>query len=394
VTAHPAVHFGRESAAVVAAHRDDAPETPDFTIRDATPADNRQLVALAAACPMTGDVTIRIDRGPDFFALNRLEGERWRVGLGERDGSVVGCIAISERRSFANGHATRTGYVGDFKVHPSHRDTRVADALSHYAQRACSDLPPNAPVMITVLAGNRAMERRLSGPRGVPAFRRLATIRTHSIPILWRRAVNDSDSIRVEPADWNDLEEMITRWARVGPSRQLAPLLSAEGLAKWIREAPGLDISSYRLARAPGGRLLGFFAVWDQRQFKQLTVVGYSERMKVARSAFNLLAPIAGAERMPRAGFALNCVSVAHICVPGCRPDVLRALIGTAYNELRGSGCSFMNLGLDTRDPLTVATRGFFAQPIDVNAYMLTTRHGVLPETLDARPMHYEIALV
>jgi hypothetical protein len=116
--------------------------------------------------------------------------------------------------------------------------------------------------------------------------------------------------------------------------------------------------------------------------------------MTAARSAFNLLAPIARAERMPRPGFSLNCVSVAHICVPACRPDVLRALIGTAYNDLRGSGCSFMNLGLDARDPLTVATRGFLAQPTDVNAYVLTNRNGVLPETLDARPMHYEIALV
>jgi hypothetical protein len=390
------VLFGRESAPVTAGHRDDAAETPapDFTIRDATPADNQQLVALAAACPMTGEVTIRIDREPDFFALNRLEGERWRVGLGERNGSVVGCIAISERRSFANGSVTRIGYVGDLKVHPSHRDTRVADALSHYAQRACSDLPTDAPVMITVLGGNRAMERRLAGPRGVPAFNRLATIRTHSIPILWRRAINDSDSIRISPAEWSDLEEMITRWARVGPSRQLAPVLTAEGLAKWIREAPGLDISSYRLARAPGGRLLGFFALWDQRPFKQLTVIGYSKRMKAARSAFNMLAPMTGAERMPRPGLALNCVSVAHVCVPGCRPDVLRALIVSAYNELRGSGCSFLNLGLDVRDPLTAAMRALFAQPTDVNAYVLTTRNGVLPQALDARPMHYEIALV
>jgi hypothetical protein len=72
----------------------------------------------------------------------------------------------------------------------------------------------------------------------------------------------------------------------------------------------------------------------------------------------------------------------------------LRALVVSAYNELRGSGGSFLNLGLDVRDPLTAATRGLFAQPTDVNAYVLTTRNGVLPQALDARPMHYEIALV
>ena len=49
-----------------------------------TAADNAALVALAAACPMRGDMTMCIDRAPDFFALARLEGERWRVGVAER----------------------------------------------------------------------------------------------------------------------------------------------------------------------------------------------------------------------------------------------------------------------------------------------------------------------
>ena len=48
----------------------------DFVIRDAQVSDNEGLIALAAACPMVGDISLRIDRGPRFFALNRLEGER------------------------------------------------------------------------------------------------------------------------------------------------------------------------------------------------------------------------------------------------------------------------------------------------------------------------------
>ena len=52
--------------------------------------------------------------------------------------------------------------------------------------------------------------------------------------------------------------------------------------ADWIQKAPGLDISSYRLARTARGELVGFLAVWDQRSFKQLTVVGYSRRMNAA----------------------------------------------------------------------------------------------------------------
>lgn len=369
-------------------------DAPGFVIRDATPADNADLIALSAACAMTGDIGLRIDRRPDFFALNRLEGQRWQVGVAEALGRVVGCIAISERRAFVNGVETPTAYVGDFKVHPDHRDTRIADALSHYGERACADLPAAAPVMITVLAGNRAMERRLSGPRGVPAFRKLAGVRTHSIPILWQRRADVRGRLLVETARWSDLNEMVRLWRKVAPHRQLAPAFTATSMAGWIQAAPGLDISSYRLARSVNGELLGFFAVWDQCAFKQLSVVGYSRRMSVARAAFNALVPVVGAERLPRRGKPLECVTAANICVMESRPDVLRALVIAAYNDLRGRKYSFMNIGLDLRDPLGASLDGLLAQPTDVNAYVMTTRRGVMPELLDSRTLHYEIALV
>jgi hypothetical protein len=116
--------------------------------------------------------------------------------------------------------------------------------------------------------------------------------------------------------------------------------------------------------------------------------------MKAARAMFNLVARSVGGQRLPGTGQALNCVTIAHVCVPGDRAHVLRALLISAHNELRGSGISFINVGLDTRDPLSFALDGFFAQPTDVNAYVTKARSGVLSESLDERPMHYEIALV
>ena len=366
----------------------------DFSLRDATPADSAALIELAACCPMNGEMSLRMDRGPDFFALNRLEGDRWNLAIAERAGGLVGCIAMSERNVYVNGRPTRTGYVGDFKVHPAHRDTRIADALSLRAEEWFGSLPPTAPLFITVLAGNKAMERRLSGPRGVASFQKVGTIRTHSVPILWRRKENRRTPLCVDAARWSDLDEMVALWNSVAPFRQLATVLSASSLADWIRNAPGLDISSYRLARSASGELLGFLAVWDQRSFKQLTVVGYSRRMNAARLAFNSLCPFLGVERLPAPGSPLECVTLAHVCVSADRSDVLSSILTSVYNEMRATRCSFMNVGLDVRDPLSEALSGFLAQPTDVNAYMMRIRSGVVPEPLDDRPIHYEIALV
>lgn len=70
-------------------------------VREAHPDDNPALLALAEACPMQGDIGLCVSRRPDFFALNRLEGERWQVGVVDGpDGIPVGCVAVARRHVF------------------------------------------------------------------------------------------------------------------------------------------------------------------------------------------------------------------------------------------------------------------------------------------------------
>ena len=366
-----------------------------FTVRDATLSDNAGLVALARACSMSGDIELRMDRAPDFFALNRLEGAQWRLAVAERADEIVGCICFSERPCYLDRVVQRTGYVGDLKVHPDHRDSVVADGLSRYTAECMSELPESTPVLITILAGNAAMERRLDGPRGLARFSRVATIRNHSLSILWRRRIriHDHGAFVISPASWNDVEEMAALWRQVAKQRQLAQPHDADSLTRWIREAPGLDIDDFRLARARDGRVVGFLGLWDQRQFKQLTVVSYSNRMGVARRMFNAIAPIAGAEPLPAPGAPLNVVTATHVCVSYDRADVLRSLLVSAHNELRGTGCSVLNVGLDRKDPLTGALKGLFAQPTDVHAYMANARGKAWKRELGG-VLHYEVALV
>jgi len=365
-----------------------------YTLREAGPSDNLSLIALSAACPMRGDLTLCFDRGPDFFALNRLEGDNSRVAISERNGQTVGCVAVSERQCWLNGTRLLTGYAGDLKVHPHHRHGAVADSLSMYAARANARLPAGTPTLITVLDGNRSMERRLEGPRGLPRFEHVATVRTHSVTIMWKRhLIRGHAPLRIKRAAWTDLDEMIGLWQRVAPQRHFAPAFDADRLSGWIRSAPGLDISSYLLARGRDGMLLGFVALWDQSSFKQLRVVAYSRRMAAARLCFNTVASAIGGERLPAAGSALRYVSALHICVPGDRADVLRALVVDGHNSLRHAGCSFMNFGLDVKDPLSEAFGGLFAQPTDVNAY-ITARPPMTASARSTLPFHYEIALV
>ena len=58
-------------------------------VREAVHDDDAALRAIAASCPMEGDITLRITRDPDFFQHKRLERNQRRVRVAELDGRVV-----------------------------------------------------------------------------------------------------------------------------------------------------------------------------------------------------------------------------------------------------------------------------------------------------------------
>ena len=363
-------------------------------VRDATHADDAALRAIAASCPMEGDIALRVTREPDFFALNRLEGQEWRVGVADADGRVVGCVMAAARLAYLHGVERRTLYAGDLKVHPRMRGAGVADALSQWVARALRDMgDTSAPILLTILAGNNAMERRTSGRGGMPNLVRFATMRAFSIPLLFPRRFTEN-RLCVSVATLRDIEEMVQLWERVAPTRQLAPVFTADTLARWIADAPGLDISSYRLARDGTGRLVGFMAWWDQTPFKQAYVLRYSPRLRAARAVLNGMATVTRGVKLPDEGAELKYCTAFHVCVPGDSPDILRTLVGSSYAELREARYAFATIGVDARDPLCGALGGLLAQPTDVHAYVCTAGGAYTGPSLADRPLHYEIALV
>jgi len=373
-----------------------SPDRAAREARQATPDDNEALLKVAAACPMEGDIGLCVERRPDFFSLNRLEGDNWSVGVvDDPDGVPIGCVAVAQRTAYLHGLPTPTMYVSDLKVHPEHRGTGAADALTAYARERCQVAGGDEiPTLLTILAGNRSMERRLSGPRGLPNLHRFATIRSHSVSLLWRRRPPQPQPGRVERGRPDDIEEMAALWQRVAPQRQFAAVHDATSLAAWIEAAPGLDTSCYYLARDPAGRLAGFVGLWDQDSFKQMKVTSYSSKLAVVRSVFNAAAPLVGTPRLPPAGGALRYLTAVHVCVPGSTPGVLRSLLVHAYNDRRGQGYSFMTIGLDVVDPLAGALSGLLAQPTDIWACMATLGGPYKGPDIADRPLHHEIALV
>lgn len=360
-----------------------------FAVRPARPADNEALLRLSLACPMEGDIALAIDRAPDFFALNRLEGTTWHVGVVDgADGCPVGCVAVAERDVYVNGEPRPAMYISDLRVHPAHRGRGAVDALLVWAHDVCvAAHGPDVLAFMTVLAGNHAMRRLMNGPRGLPVIEHVATLRTHTIPMVWRRRT----PLSVATARPGDVPEMAELWGRRAATRQFATVYDAASLGAWIEDAPGLALSDYCVARRPHGAMAGFLGVWDQSGFKRLRVTGYSPKLAAARAAFNAVAPLTGATKLPPPGGALGNLTAVHVCAPPDEPAVLRALLVHAYNENRSKGYSFLNIGLDVEDALAAGLKGLLGQATDV--WICVARFGTARPPLDGRPSYVELAL-
>ena len=313
-------------------------------------------------------------------------------------GAVVGCIGVAERMAHVGGAPTRTAYVGDLKVHPAHRGRGAADDLLRYARRVCRGWGgDDMPCLATALAGNRGVERRVGGPRGLPQLRRFATVRSHAIPLLLPRRGPGPGPYTVRPARETDLEEMAGLWRAVARERQFAPVRTAEDFQHSLPTAPYPDLSlgDYWLAHRVGtGRLAAFFALWDQHAFKRTHVLRYGTRVGALRRVLNLAAPLFAAPRLPEAGTPLRQLAVFQLAAHGEEPGALRALLDRVYPEARRAGYVLVTIGLDVRDPLTRALDGLMAIPAALHAYV-TTPAGVYrgPDLAD-RPLHFETALV
>ena len=368
-------------------------ETPAGVPRAATSADNAGLLALAASCPMRADISICVHRSPDFFALNRLEGDDWRVSVVDAPGdAIAGCIAIARRRVWLDGRTVDSFYVSDLKVHPVQRGTGIADALQRGVWEWCRAVGRDQPALITVLAGNRAMDRRIRTIRSMPQLTRVGTVRVHTVPLL-RRAFPLPGFPCVSRAGAEDVAELADLWSRVAAERQFAAHFDAPGLARWIAAAPDLRLEDYLVARDGTGRIVGFLALWNQHRFKQLHVAGLSPRGHLFRGLFNTAARACGALRLPPVGDAVRCLATVHVCVPPDRPDVLRRLLLAASHAAHGTA-SFFTIGLDARDPLASALAGLRSLPSDVDLYATSANGGFGGLRHGDRLFHFETSLV
>jgi ribosomal protein S18 acetylase RimI-like enzyme len=325
----------------------------EFSLRPADPSDNDDLVALAARCPMQADVSLLIERAPDFFALGRARGHGWtlvaRAPVGpERRPEIVGCVSIARRRVWTHGRPRDVAFVADLRVAPTHRGQGLSQALLDALAADEAENPAIAYVGATA-SGNAAVDgvvRRFG--RWCPLSPIASMIGWQLLPMYSLRIPG---GVELGSAEERDRADVVALLDEFGRDRALAPVFGEGGFADLLARSPGMVLSDHLVARRRG-RLLAVLGAWDAKLVKQTRVVGMPPAVRalvgVSRAAGRLL-PL---PRLPQVGERLTARYLRHFAHARGEEAALAALIRVALNDARARRDHFALFACDRQDPL------------------------------------------
>ena len=363
-------------------------------VRNASEADGPRLLALMGGSTDANGVRWRIEPGQDPFAALRAESDGWTVALAEDyDGRVLGFVSVASRTVFVGGRQQRTCYVTNLKVLAEYRGRGIGDALCWQALDLCRRTGgESVPILMVIRCGNPRMRGRIAGPRGLPSLQKFANVEIHSVPVRRAARIPVERGLDARPARLEDIEEMAALSTSVAPGRQFARAYDATGLVRWIEEAPGLALADHTVVRSDG-RIVGWIGWWDEVAVRVVRIASFTPAGTVRWAIQDSVARFLGVQRPLGVGETVGCVRAVHACVPGDRPDVLRALIAEGARR-RAHDCSWLKIALDRRDPLTRALHGLRTRVAAFDAHLASPSGSHDPWPLDDRPLHVEAALV
>lgn len=324
-------------------------EKRGLDIRPATAADGGPLVELTRMCPMQGDVSLRIDRAPDFFALSRCRGDGYTL-IAERGDRIVGCVSVARRLVYVGAEPTPAGYVGDVKIHPAERRAGLARRLLREVERQESSAPP-AYYAGTTAAGNTAVDRllfRFGQECPVPRVGAFASYQL--FPILRSRPTRDFEIACAREDDEQELAALLDAAHR---KYLFGPIFSGGGLRELLARSPGMTLQDYLVARR-AGRMVAALGSWDQSSFKQTWVLRLPRTLRWLSSAMRAGAP-RGLPALPREGEPLRFRYARHAAG---EPAAVNALVRHALAESRRRRDHFLLFTCAEGDPITRSLSG------------------------------------
>jgi hypothetical protein len=329
-----------------------------FQFSLATDIDDAELRQRMAEDHMPGRVSISFRREPSYFRGSRVQGRQVQVikcvDLDSQRIIGLGCRALSP--VWINGQQQTVGYLADLRGQPSYRgSTLLARGYQYLRQLHQQDAVQLYYTMI--LDDNLPARRLLESQRcGLPVYRDVGRVLTPAIFLDLPRAAIKVDGVEFRSARRDELDDIIEFVNRSYAQRQLAPVYDRDDFTRGRLQ--GLAPEDIYLA-IRAHKIIGVCAAWDQREFRQTHVEGYSPGLRLLRPFYNAVATCSPLKPLPPKGAAIPCFYLTLIAIENDNRDIFTALLRHVYRARRNGEWHYFIAGLHERDPLASVLQSY-----------------------------------
>lgn len=313
-------------------------------------ADDAEIRRLLRETPMRGQISLSLEREPDYFADTGVPGELKQTIVARDAERVTAAGSCTIRQRFVNGKPERVGYLGGLRLDSKYEGRFDILRRGYEFFRELQTSAPADFYFTSIAADNlRARSFLERGIRGMPRYEFVGEFVTLLIPTRRSTHVRTlADSYREIPQRFNEQRDRCIEFLNEANAVfQFSPCWSADELS--MLTTLGLSESDFCL-RYTNGEISGCGALWDQRGFKQTVVRGYGRTLALARPGLNAAASITGQPRLPRVGEDLPHAFVSHLATTSCDASCLTNVLTELAVNARKRGIELLTLGFAAND--------------------------------------------
>ena len=362
-----------------------------FYIKSAESEDEAVIRKLLRDAPMQGAVHLSLQREPDANLAAGVEGRKHHtmLVLNSDDEQVLGIGSRSVRPLYVNGEVCSVGYLGQLRVNPGRMGIRRlvagyrAIGQTHNSDELAFDIT-------SVIEDNKMAVRMLErGLRGMPHYRRLTRLTTFLIPASSRVVEIQND---VDMAGADDLSGIVSCLQEYLPRYQFSPYWDEQAILD-ESYCNNLSVNDFLIIR-DGGKVSSCLAIWDQKNFKQVIINGYSRTLSIVRPLLNMLLSVLRKPRLPKAPCALNMAYLSHMAIRNDNPQEFIDLICMARQVAFKREIDYLVIGLTCTHPLHEVMSSTFPSYEYVSNLYTVHWDRSNPDVLNGRIPHVEVAVL
>ena len=307
----------------------------NIIIKEATRDDNEGLVDLTSLTPMKGNISIRIDRRPDFFRLLEMRGPFF-VMAAVLDNKIIGSSSAAAVNILIDGKPETVYYLGDFKVHPDYRGSMLAARIARAVHQRLGSLDADL-LFCTAAYGNSDVIPFFMGRAFCPPARKVGIFNV--LQIIPTKFKTRNSKFQLEEGPF--ASPALSLFNNFMKKFQLGPVYSENSFENTTLITASLN-----------NKIVSAITLIDTSHAKQNVLIRLPFYLKIIFKSINAIKAFFPVVTLPEINEIIRILYIkSFACEPG-QEEALKLLVGRARNIAYEKKYSFLAIGIHERDPI------------------------------------------